>query len=71
MKDRRCKLRLRTRLELVRRIEAGESQRAAARGWRIAGDGEQVLAALAHSERFGTTLVAVLVPRAPWPKSCP
>ncbi len=72
MTDRRCKLGLRGRLELVRRIEAGESQRAAARAvgvspatanlywrrWRAASEAEQ-------------RSLACLAPRAPRPKSCP
>jgi transposase InsO family protein len=72
MTDRRCKLGLRGRLELVRRIERGESQRQAARAlgvspatantlwrrWRAASDAERQSA-------------SCLQPRRPVPKSCP
>ena len=72
MTDRRCKLGLRGRLELVRRIESGASQRQAARALGVSPATANTLwrrwCAASEVERQSASC---LQPRKPVPKSCP
>jgi transposase len=72
MSDRRCKLGLRARIEIVEAVERGESQRSVARRYAVSAATVHTLwhrwrvASAAERERG-----ECLLPRRPVPKSCP
>src|SRR5688500_18995930 len=72
MSDRRCKLGLRARIEIARRVESGETQRAVARGFAVSPATVNTIwqrwrDATGDERERG----ACLEPRRPVPRSCP
>lgn len=72
MSDRRCKLGLRSRIEIAQAVERGESQRSVARAYAVSPATVNMIARRWRcASEFERRDGACLLPRRPVPKSCP